>query len=125
MPLSITCILIAGLLPIVSAGLAKAGLRGYDNHQPRAWLARQTGWRARANAAQANAWEAFPFFAAAVLAAQWMSVPQPRIDALALAFVVLRVLYLGCYIADWAWQRSVVWVLALGCCIALYLGRLW
>lgn len=103
MSTAITCILIAGLLPILSAGIAKAGQRGYDNHQPREWLSRLSGWRARANAAQANAWEAFPFFAAAVLSAQSMDVPQARIDALAITFIVLRVLYLACYLADWAW----------------------
>ena len=125
MPLAIFCILLAGLLPIVSAGIAKAGLKGYDNHNPREWLARQTGFRARANAAQANAWEAFPFFAAAVLSAQWLTVPQGRIDGLAVAFVVLRVIYLALYLADRASLRSVAWMLGWGVCVALFLARLW
>ena len=63
------CVLIAALLPIVCAGIAKSGLMrtapakgGYDNNDPRAWLARQTDWRGRANAAQANTFEAVPFF---------------------------------------------------------------
>ena len=49
------CVLIAALLPIVCAGLAKwhgfgrpRREGGYDNVEPRAWLARQDGWRARA-----------------------------------------------------------------------------
>ena len=56
------CVLIAALLPFVCAYLAKSrgfgkavASGGYDNHEPRAWLARQTGWQARANAAQAAA----------------------------------------------------------------------
>ena len=55
------CVLAAALLPIVCAGIAKYGMfatapgkGGYDNNNPRSWLARQTDWRGRANAAQAN-----------------------------------------------------------------------
>jgi uncharacterized MAPEG superfamily protein len=124
MTLAIVCILIAGILPIVSTGIAKAGRRDYDNRQPREWLARQTGYRARANAAQANAWEAFPFFAAGVLAAQWAQVEQARIDGLAIAFIVLRIAYLALYLADRAMLRSVVWIAAWGVCVALYLSPL-
>jgi uncharacterized MAPEG superfamily protein len=68
------CVLVAALLPMVCAGIAKSGMAstprregGYDNNNPRAWLARQTDWRARANAAQANTFEALPFFFAAVI----------------------------------------------------------
>ena len=125
MTVAIACILIAGILPIVSVGIAKAGFKGYDNRNPREWLARQTGFRARANAAQANAWEAFPFFAAGVLAAQWMGAPQGRIDLLAVAFVVLRVAFLALYLADKAALRSLVWSAAWGVNIALYLTKLW
>ena len=53
------CILIACLLPIVCAGIAKwkgfgvpRRQGGFDNHNPRQWLARLEGWQARANAAQ-------------------------------------------------------------------------
>lgn len=117
---AIVCILIAGILPIVSTAIAKAGRRDYDNRQPREWLARQSGYRARANAAQANAWEAFPFFAAGVLVAQWAQVDQGRIDTLAIAFIVLRIAYLGFYLADLALLRSLVWIAAWGVSIALY-----
>ena len=125
MNVAIACILIAGILPIVSTGIAKAGFKNYDNRDPRAWLARQSGFRARANSAQANAWEAFPFFAAGVLSALWLGAPQSRIDQLAIAFIVLRVAYLGLYLADRATLRSVVWMLGWGVCIALYLAKLW
>jgi uncharacterized MAPEG superfamily protein len=121
---AIICILIAGILPIVSAGIAKAGRRDYDNRDPRAWLGRLEGFRARANAAQANAWEAFPFFAAGVLVAHVMQVPASHIDTLAVAFIVLRVIYLGLYLANLALLRSVAWIAAWGVCIALYVGAL-
>src|SRR5258708_38001670 len=47
----------------------RPGQRGFDNHEPRAWLAQQTGYQARANAAQANSFECLPFFIGALLVA--------------------------------------------------------
>ncbi len=114
------CILVAALLPILCAGLSKAGSfgksrhqGGYDNHNPRAWLQQQTGWRARANAAQANTHEALPFFMVAVVAAHQLQAPQGWLDLLAAAFIALRLLYIALYVADFAALRSAVWGLAL------------
>ena len=47
------CILIAAVLPIVCAGIAKAGFKRFDNNNPRDWLAAQDGFRRRANAHKA------------------------------------------------------------------------
>lgn len=113
-------LLLAGMLPIVCAGIAKAGLRDYDNHDGRAWLARQTGFRARANAAQANSFEAFPFFAAGVLLCLHTGVAQARLDALCVAFVVARIAYIACYLADRATLRSLVWIAGYAAVVALY-----
>jgi uncharacterized MAPEG superfamily protein len=113
-------LLLAGILPIVCAGVAKAGFRQYDNRDPRAWLARQTGFRARANAAQANSFEAFPFFAAGVLAAIAAGVDGARLAPLCIAFVLIRIAYIGCYLADRATLRSLVWVTGYGIVVALY-----
>jgi uncharacterized MAPEG superfamily protein len=120
------CILLACLLPIACAGIAKAGrfgvprsLGGYDNHDPRAWLAQQTGYRARANAAQANSFEALPLFIAGVLVAHQTQAAQGLVDALALAFLGLRVAYIALYVADRQAARSAVWLLGLLCCVAL------
>lgn len=114
------CVLVAALLPIVCAGIAKYGLMrmspekgGYDNHNPRAWLARQTDWRGRANAAQANTFEALPFFFAAVVIAHQLQASQSRLDLLAIAFVALRMGYIALYVANFANARSAVWALAL------------
>ena len=52
MKISVLCLLIAGVLPLISTAIAKWGFRDFDNHYPREWLARQTGFRARANAAK-------------------------------------------------------------------------
>ncbi|MBK1684584.1 MAPEG family protein [Rhodoferax fermentans] len=115
------CVLIAALLPIVCAGIAKWGTftkppqqGGFDNKHPRAWLAGQTGWRARANAAQANSFEALPFFIGAVVIAHQLGAYQARLDVLAALFVVLRLVYILLYVANQASLRSVVWLLGLG-----------
>lgn len=120
------CVLVAALLPIVCAGIAKAGMfgksrreGGYDNQDPRAWLARQTDWRARANAAQANSFEALPFFIGAVIIAHQLGAHQARLDILAFLFVVLRLLYIMMYVSGMANVRSAVWVLALLANIAI------
>ena len=120
------CVLIAALLPIVCAGIAKWGTftkppqqGGFDNQHPRAWLASQTGWRARANAAQANSFEALPFFIGAVVIAHQLGAYQARLDVLAALFVVLRLVYILLYVANQASLRSVVWLLGLGLNIAI------
>ena len=113
------CVLVAAILPIVCAGIAKSGMfsispkkGGYDNNNPRAWLARQTDWRARANAAQANTFEALPFFFAAVIIAHQLQARQAVVDILAFMFVVLRIAYIMMYVADMAKTRSAIWVTA-------------
>lgn len=119
-------VLVAALLPIFCAGLAKWGMfakprqaGGYDNHNPRAWLAGQQSWRARANAAQANSFEALPFFIGAVIIAHQLGAYQTRLDVLAFLFVVLRLLYIMMYVADLATARSLAWLLALAVNVAI------
>jgi len=75
---------------------------------------------ARAHWAHLNSFEAFPPFAAAVLIAQQLGAAQGRIDLLAIAFVVLRVLYGICYLADQATLRSLVWAAGFACTVALF-----
>ena len=99
---------------------AKAGAKGYDNHDPRAWMAQLTGRRARADAAQANSFEAFPFFAVGVIVASLVQVDAGRIQALSVVFVLARLAYIYCYITDKASLRSVVWGVAMACSVALY-----
>lgn len=114
------CVLVASFLPIVCAVIAKWGMfgksrcdGGYDNDNPRAWLARQTDWRARANAAQANSFEALPFFIGAVVIAHQLGAYQTRLDLLAFVYIVLRLVYIMLYVANLANLRSMVWGLAL------------
>ena len=114
------CVLFMGLFPIVAAGIAKKGFEGYDNGMPREWLAKQTGFRARANAAQANLFESLPLFFAAVIIASIANAPQERIDLLALGFVAARIAFLVCYVANWPTTRSFVWCVGLACVVAIF-----
>lgn len=114
------CVLVMAIMPIVCAGIAKYGMftispkkGGYDNNNPRVWLAKQTDWRARANAAQANTFEALPFFFAAVIIAHQLQARQTVLDILALMFVFLRAAYVLMYVADMAKTRSAIWFAAL------------
>ena len=124
------CVLVAAILPIVCAGIAKYGMLdkpgregGFDNHNPRNWLARQTDWRARANAAQQNTFEALPFFFAAVIIAHQLQARQALLDILALLFVFLRAAYVLMYVADMPKSRSSIWAAALFVNVAmLFLG---
>jgi uncharacterized MAPEG superfamily protein len=119
MTLALWCIVIAALLPYVAALIAKAD-SSFDNSDPRGWLARQTGYQQRANAAQHNSFEAFPFFAVGVVVAQYLQAPQPQINALALAFIGARVLYIIMYVGNRPTLRSLCWMLGFGSVIGLF-----
>ena len=126
MTIAIVCVIIAGFLPIIAAGIAKfgptenAGSVPYDNNQPREWLAKQTGLRARANAAQANTFESLPFFYAAIAIAMILEAPQARIDVLAITYLLARAAYIACYVMDWANLRTFVWFIGFACTVALF-----
>lgn len=124
MLISYWCILIAGILPYLSVALAKYGRKDFDNAEPRAWLDKQTGWRRRADYAHRNHFEAFPFFAAAVLVAQQAGVAQGRIDALALTFIVLRLIYTALYLKDLPSLRSLSWAAGFLCVVGLFVAAI-
>lgn len=115
------CLLGAFALPYITAWIAKAGAFGMgDNRTPREWATRQTGWRARAIAAQANSFEGLPLFMAGVIAAHQFGGAQARIDALAFSYLLLRVVYISLYIRDKSTLRSLVWGLGLAVSVALF-----
>lgn len=120
MTIAYACVLFMGLFPYVAAGIAKKGFEGYDNSMPRQWLAKQTGFRARANAAQANLFESLPLFFAAVIIAHLQNAPQLRIDLLSIGFVTARIAYLICYVANWPTARSIIWLAGLACVVSIF-----
>jgi uncharacterized MAPEG superfamily protein len=120
----IAAVLLAGVMPWICVGIAKAGKRSYDNHNPRQWLAQQTGYRARANAAQANCFEAFPLFAAGVLLALYAEVPSEQVDMYAGIFIAARVAYIAFYLSDQDKLRSLAWLVGVGCSVALLVASM-
>ncbi|MFI4940058.1 MAG: MAPEG family protein [Burkholderiales bacterium] len=120
------CVLAACLMPTLTMGLAKASSagkptqgKGYDNKNPREWAASLTGWKARANAAQNNGFEALPLFIAAVVLAQQSHADQGRIDFLAVAFICIRVVYVAVYLMNIGALRTLVWTAGLVASIAI------
>ena len=123
MSIAYWCILIAAALPYLWVSIAKASGTRYNNRDPRGWLTRQENPHShRANAAQLNAFEAFPAFAASVLMAQFAQVDGQRIIWLAIAFVVFRLLHGIFYITDMHVLRSLVWFGGLASVITLMLS---
>ncbi|MBU3723967.1 MAG: hypothetical protein FGM18_00460 [Burkholderiaceae bacterium] len=113
MTIAMWCLMITGLMPIVCAGISKWGASDYDNRAPREWLARQEGFRRRANAAQANCWEAFIWFGIAMTMAMFNKADPGKLDSLAIFFVVARILYVAFYVADKSSLRSLAWLAGL------------
>ncbi|WP_162589755.1 MAPEG family protein [Variovorax sp. RA8] len=114
------CVLVAALLPYLAAYIAKIGsFRLRDNQAPRNWMERQAGWRARALAAQNNSFEGLPFFIGAVVIAHQLGAAQARLDMLAAAYVLLRIVYIALYIRGFGTARSTVWALAFALNIAI------
>jgi len=76
---------------------------------------------ARANAVQQNSFESLPLFIASILMAEYMVVSQNLIMTFGIAYILLRIFYGICYLANWATLRSIIWTLSLLCPICLLL----
>ena len=88
--LALWILLVSFFLPVLCAGIAKAGRKDYDNANPRAWEGALEGYRQRAIAAMHNSFEAFPFFPAAVIVAPLTQAAQALVDlaaAVCMAFL--------------------------------------
>jgi uncharacterized MAPEG superfamily protein len=120
------CLLAAVILTIVSIMPAKvSGVREYDNANPRDPRFYTQGLRARSQGAHLNGYEAFPFFAAAVILAEMRNVPQATVNALAIAFVVARIVYVLLYLGNRPSLRSAVWSVGLACNLAIFFSPAW
>ena len=106
------------LLTIVS--VKKLGSGQYDNSKPRDPAFYQDAIRARALGAHQNGIEAFPFFAAAVLLAEFRAAPQNLINELAVLFVIVRIAYVFTYIGDRPRLRSILWNLGFIINVAIF-----
>ncbi|WP_248806421.1 MAPEG family protein [Pseudomonas sp. MWU13-2100] len=118
------CVLIAFLLPYLCIGIAKSSGGKYgprENHDPRAFLEGLEGFAKRAHAAQLNSFEVTPAFAAAVIIAHLAGTASlVTINVLAVLFITSRLLYIICYLADWAMLRSLVWFVGVALIAAFF-----
>ncbi|MEN1834733.1 MAPEG family protein [Pseudomonas lijiangensis] len=126
MTVAFWCVLIAILLPIVCAAIAKIGSGRYTNRHnrdPRSFLDSLEGFPRRAHAAQLNSYEITPAFAAAVIIAHIAGNAQlVTIDVLAVLFITSRLLYIIFYVADLATMRSVVWLIGLAAIVGMFVA---
>lgn len=125
MILAYWCVLIAAFMPVAFVAYAKffcgQKMDMDSNRYPRRWLEQTEGAQQRAYWAQLNGFEAFPPFAAGVIIASIAGGSVAAINLLAVLFVLLRIVYGWCYIADRASARSLVWFAATTCTVLLFI----
>ena len=122
MTFALWCLFIGLWLPLLWSITAKWRSPNYNNSRPRDWMATQEGWRQRALWAQANAWEAFAPFAAAVLTAHFTGADQTAANWLAALFIVSRTLHGVFYIVDRSTLRSVAWFGGMVAVVGLFVA---
>lgn len=120
MSITLWCLMIAGWLPIICAGIAKSGGENFDNSMPREWLAKQQGYLGRANAAQQNSWEAFLWFGIAVLVSIVTEADEAWVDNLSMIFIASRVFYIAFYLMDKPGPRTAAWLLGFFTSITIF-----
>jgi len=106
------------LLTIVS--VKWTAIDRFDNSKPRDPAFYKDPIRARALGAHQNGIEAFPFFAFAVLLAEFRLGPLRLIDELAVLFLIVRIAYVFTYLGDRPTLRSILWGLGFAINAAIF-----
>jgi uncharacterized MAPEG superfamily protein len=120
------CIFGAVILYLLTIAPFKAANgRSFDNSKPRDPAFYDNPLRARALGAHLNGIETFPFFAAAVLLAEFRSAPQNLINELAVLFVIVRIAYVLTYIGNRPTLRSILWNIGFVINVAIFFLPLW
>jgi uncharacterized MAPEG superfamily protein len=96
------------------------GFRRFDNAKPRDPGFYADPIAARALGAHQNGIEAFPFFAIAVLLAEFRTGPQRLIDELAVLFLIVRIAYVFTYLGDRPTLRSILWSIGFAINLAIF-----
>jgi uncharacterized MAPEG superfamily protein len=105
---------------VTIASIKWIGFRRFDNSNPRDPAFYADPIRTRALGAHQNGIEAFPFFAIAVLLAEFRTGPQRLIDELAVLFIIVRIAYVLTYLGDRPTLRSILWSLGFAINIAIF-----
>jgi uncharacterized MAPEG superfamily protein len=115
------CIFGAVILYLLTiAPFKAANARSFDNSKPRDPAFYDNPLRARALGAHLNGIESFPFFAAAVLLAEFRNAPQNLINELAVLFVIVRIAYVLTYIGNRPTLRSILWNIGFVINVAIF-----
>ena len=101
------------------------GFRNYDNTKPRDPAFYADPIRARALAAHQNGIEAFPFFAVAVLLAEFRISPQRLINEMAVLFLIVRIAYVFTYLGNRPTLRSILWAIGFAINLAIFFMPAW
>ena len=104
------CVFASLMLYLLSIAPVKwTRFRRFDNSRPRDPAFYEDPIAARALGAHQNGIEAFPFFAVAVLLAEFRAGPQRLIDELAVLFLIVRIAYVFTYLGNRPTLRSILW----------------
>lgn len=104
------CVFGTLMLYLLTISIAKWTAVGrFDNANPRDPALYEDPIRARALGAHQNGIEAFPFFAFAVLLAEFRVGPLRLIDELAVLFLIVRIAYVFTYVGNRPTLRSILW----------------
>jgi len=115
------CIFASLMLYILSIASVKwLRFGNFDNSKPRDPAFYQEPIAARALGAHQNGIEAFPFFAVAVLLAEFRTSPQNLINELAILFVIVRIAYVLTYLGNRPTLRSILWSIGFAINIAIF-----
>jgi uncharacterized MAPEG superfamily protein len=115
------CLFASLMLTLVSIAAVKWLRFGvFDNSKPRDPAFYEDPIAARALGAHQNGIEAFPFFAAAVLLAEFRGCPQNLVNELAILFVIVRIAYVFTYIGNRPTLRSILWSIGFAINIAIF-----
>ncbi len=121
MTLAELCVFAALLLYIATiASIKWIRHRSFDNSKPRDPAFYEDALAARALGAHQNGIETFPFFAIAVVLAEFRDSPQRLIDELALLFVIVRTAYVLTYVGNRPTLRSILWTIGFAINVAIF-----
>lgn len=121
MTLAEWCVLGALLLYLLTiASIKWIRFRDFDNSRPRDSAFYQDAIAQRALGAHQNGIETFPFFAFAVLLAEFRDSPQRLIDELAVLFLIVRTAYVLTYLGNRPTLRSILWSIGFAINLAIF-----
>jgi uncharacterized MAPEG superfamily protein len=115
------CVFGSVLLYLLTIAPFKAiGFRRFDNSKPRDPAFYNDPIAARALGAHINGIETFPFFAAAVLLAEFRAAPQNLVNELAVLFLIVRVAYVFTYLGNRPTLRTILWSVGFAINVAIF-----